>query len=67
MTLPADTVAVASLRYTGSLLFRADVFAQSQAQAKQIVDSANTHLALVRGIGQMYGKERPGQGRESRI
>ncbi|HEX4602663.1 MAG TPA: hypothetical protein VH724_01595 [Candidatus Angelobacter sp.] len=52
ITLPADTVAVGSLRYTGSLLLRADVFAQSQAQAKQIVDSANAHLALVRGIGQ---------------
>ena len=58
-SLPADTVAVASLRYTGSLLFRADIFAQSEAQAKQIVDSANAHLALVRGIGQMMGKKGP--------
>ena len=39
---------MASLRYTGlSVLLRADVFAQSQSQAKQIVDSANTHLAPV--------------------
>lgn len=59
LTLPPDTVAVASLRYTGSLLFRADVFAQSEAQARQIVDSANTHLALVRSIGQMMGKKGP--------
>ena len=50
--VPADTIAVGSLRYTGSLLFRADVFAQSEAQAKEIVDSANTNLAVVRSITQ---------------
>ena len=59
LTLPADTVAVASLRYTGSLLFRADVIAQSQAQARQIVDSANAHLTLVRGIGQFVKPNGP--------
>lgn len=58
-SLPADTVAVGSLRYTGSLLFRADVFAQSEAQAKEIVDSANTHLALVRSISQSLGTRGP--------
>jgi hypothetical protein len=57
LTLPGDTVAVGSLRYTGSLLFRADVFAQSESQARQIVDSANTHLALVRSIGQFVGRK----------
>jgi hypothetical protein len=57
LTLPGDTVAVGSLRYTGSLLFRADVFAQSESQARQIVDSANTHLALVRSIGQFIGRK----------
>jgi len=50
ITLPDEAVAVGSLRYTGSLLLRADVFAQSEAQARQIVDSANSHLALVRSI-----------------
>jgi len=59
VSLPADAVAVGSLRYTGSLLLRADVFAQSQAQAKQIVDSANAHLALVRGIGQFVKTKGP--------
>lgn len=59
LTLPGDTVAVGSLRYAGSLLLRADVFAQSEAQAKQVVDSANTHLALVRGIGQIMGNRGP--------
>jgi len=62
LTLPGDTVAVGSLRYTGlSLLLRADVFAQSQAQVKQIVESANTHLALVRGIGQVIKTRGPDQ------
>jgi hypothetical protein len=50
---------VSSLRYTGSLLFRADLFAQSEAQAKEIVDSANTHLALVRSIAQAMGAHGP--------
>ncbi|HKD78299.1 MAG TPA: hypothetical protein VKH81_01330 [Candidatus Angelobacter sp.] len=56
-TLPGDTTAVGSLRYTGSLLFRADVFAQSESQARQIADAANTHLALVRSIGQFVGRK----------
>jgi hypothetical protein len=59
LTIPGNTVAVASLRYTGSLLFRADVFAQSEAQAKEIVDSANSHLALVRSISQIMGNKGP--------
>lgn len=54
-TLPADTIAVGSLRYTGAALLRADVFAQSESQARQIVDSANNHLALVRSIGTWVG------------
>jgi hypothetical protein len=57
--LPPDTIAVSSLRYTGSLLFRADLFAQSEAQAKEIVDSAKTHLALVRSIAQAMGAHGP--------
>src|SRR5262249_43407621 len=54
-TLPGDTVAVGSLRYTGAVLLRADVFAQSESQARQIVDSANNHLALARSIGHWVG------------
>ena len=61
ITLPAEAVAVGSLRYTGSLLLRADVFAQSEAQARQIVDSANSHLALVRSIGQFIKTKGPDQ------
>lgn len=55
LTIPGDTTAVASLRYTGSLLLRADIFAQSEAQAKQITDDANSHLALVRSISHIVG------------
>ena len=58
-SFPPDSIAVASLRYTGSLLFRADVFTQSDAQAKDIVDAANTHLSLVRSIGQSMGARGP--------
>jgi len=58
-TLPADAIALGSLRYTGNLLLRADVFAQSEAQARQIAESANTHLALVRSVGQWMGKHGP--------
>jgi hypothetical protein len=61
ITIPAEAVAVGSLRYTGSLLLRADVFAQSEAQARQIVDSANSHLALVRSIGQFIKTKGPDQ------
>jgi hypothetical protein len=61
ITLPAEAVAVGSLRYTGSVLLRADVFAQSEAQARQIVDSANSHLALVRSIGQFIKTKGPDQ------
>jgi hypothetical protein len=59
LNFPANTVAVASLRYTGSLLVRADLFTPSEAEARQIVDSANTHLALVRGIAQAMGTKGP--------
>jgi hypothetical protein len=34
LTLPADAVAVGSLRYTGSLLLRADIITQSEAGAE---------------------------------
>jgi hypothetical protein len=61
ITLPAEAIAVGSLRYSGSLLLRADVFAQSEAQARQIVDSANSHLALVRSIGQFIKTKGPDQ------
>lgn len=55
VALPDDAIIVGSLRYSGSLLLRADVFAQSEAQAKEIVESAGTHLALVRSVGASLG------------
>ncbi|HEU4417257.1 MAG TPA: hypothetical protein VFT65_20885 [Candidatus Angelobacter sp.] len=61
LSLPPDTTAVASIRYTGSLLFRADLFAQSQDRAKQIVDAANTHLSLMRSITQLMKARGPDQ------
>jgi len=41
-----NTTAVASLRYNGSLLLRADIFAASDAEARQVMDSANAFLAI---------------------
>lgn len=61
LTLPGDSIAVGSLRYSGSLLLRADIFSQSEAQAKEVVDSANRHLALVRSIGQFIKTKGPDQ------
>lgn len=55
LTIPGGTTAVASLRYAGSLLLRADIFAQSEAQSRQIVDEANSHLALARSITHIVG------------
>jgi len=54
-SLPADSIAVASLRYDSSLLFRAEISAQSETQAKQMVEDANSHLALVHSIGESLG------------
>ncbi len=59
LTLPADAVAVGSVRYTGNLLLRADLITQNEAQAKQIADSANTNLTMVRSIGQSLGMKGP--------
>jgi len=45
-----NTVVVASLRYSGTAHLRADVFAASEADAKQVVDSAGGLLALYHSI-----------------
>jgi hypothetical protein len=50
-----NTVAVGSLRYNGSLLVRADVFAVSDADAKRVFDSTNTFLALSGFLGRSTG------------
>jgi hypothetical protein len=50
-----DAVAVASLRYAGALLFRADFHTQSDADARELADSINTFVALSRTIGRSAG------------
>jgi hypothetical protein len=50
-----NTIAVGSLRYNGSLLVRADVFAVSDADAKRVFDSMNTFLALSGFLGRSTG------------
>jgi hypothetical protein len=50
-----NTVAVASLRYNGAVLFRADVFASSEADARRVTDSASTVLAMSRSVSRSLG------------
>lgn len=61
-SLPPDSIAIASLRYDVALLFRADISAQSEAQARQIVEDANNHLALVHSVAESLGAQ--GQDRD---
>lgn len=50
-----NTVAVASLRYNGALLFRADVLAQDEAGARKVMDSANGFLLMYRSVSRSLG------------
>lgn len=50
-----NTVAVASLRYNGDLLFRADVVAAGQTEAAHVVDSAKTFFAVYRTVSRSLG------------
>jgi len=48
--LPKDTVTVASLRYLGSIQFKAEAFTQSDADARRLTDSASNFLQLFHSI-----------------
>ncbi len=48
--LPAKTVTVASLRYLGSINFKAESFTANEADAKQLTDSLTNFLALFRSV-----------------
>src|SRR5258707_9584975 len=50
-----DAVAVASLRYAGLLLWRADFLTQSEDEGRQVAESARTFLAISRSVGQSMG------------
>jgi hypothetical protein len=50
-----NTVAVASLRYNGAVLFRADVFASNEADARRVTESASTFFALSRSVSRSLG------------
>jgi hypothetical protein len=50
-----NTVVVASLRYSGTAHFQADVFTASEADARQVVDSAGGFLALYRSVSKSVG------------
>jgi len=48
--LPKGTITVASVRYIGSVQFKAEAFAPSEADAKQLAESAKTFLQLFHSI-----------------
>jgi hypothetical protein len=48
--LPAKTVTVASVRYLGSIQFKAESFTANEADAKQLTDSLTNFLALFRSV-----------------
>jgi hypothetical protein len=50
-----NTTGVISLRYSGALQLRADVFAESEAEAKDVAESAHNFLSLYRSIAQSVG------------
>jgi hypothetical protein len=50
--LHQDAVAVASMRYTGTLTMRADILTQSEAEAKELASSIKPFLALARDASQ---------------
>lgn len=50
-----NTVTVASLRYKGDLLVRADVIAGSENEARQVVDSAGAFVAMYRTVSRSLG------------
>jgi hypothetical protein len=50
-----NTTGVISLRYSGSLHLKAEVFAESAAEAKEVAESAHNYLSLYRSIAQWAG------------
>jgi hypothetical protein len=50
-----NTVAVASLRYNGAVLFRADVFPPSEEDARRVAESANAFLVMSRSVSRSLG------------
>jgi hypothetical protein len=50
-----NTTGVISLRYSGSLHLKAEVFAESEAEAKEVAESAHNLLSLYRSIAQSVG------------
>jgi hypothetical protein len=47
---PSNTVIVGSVRYTTAVQVKAEAFAASAEEAKQIVDQVNTFLSIFRGL-----------------
>lgn len=50
-----NTITVGSLRYTGDVHLRADVITRSDADARRVLDSADSFLSLYRSVSQSIG------------
>jgi hypothetical protein len=50
-----NTTGVVSLRYSGSLHLKAEVFTESEADAREVAESAHNFLSLYRSIAQSVG------------
>jgi len=56
-----NTVSVTSVRYTGSLSLKAEVFTAGEAAARNLAESAGTFLAIYRTAGETVGNKGPDQ------
>jgi len=50
--LPGNTTSVISLRYSGSVTLKAEIFSTDEAAARDLADSAATFLAVYRGASE---------------
>lgn len=50
--LPGNTTSVVSLRYSGSVMLKAEIFSADEASAQSLADSAATFLAVYRGASE---------------
>ncbi|PYP92593.1 MAG: hypothetical protein DMG65_03605 [Candidatus Angelobacter sp. Gp1-AA117] len=50
-----NATTVASLRYSGSIHFKGQIFTESEASAQDLVERANGFLALYKSVGKSFG------------
>lgn len=58
---PENTTSVTSLRYSGSLALKAEVFTPNETAARNLVESVTAFLAVYRSAGDAAGRRGPDQ------